>query len=96
MYELDGIFYADKPKMLPKVCGVRPLNDYKLWVRFQTGETKIYDCKPLLKYQVFEPLKDTSMFNSVYVDYHTAVWDNGNIDIDPENLYENGAAVNNE
>ena len=94
MYELDGICYAGELKASPKVCGVRPLPDYKLWIRFSTGEAKIYDCKPLLKYQVFEPLKDISMFNSVYIEYSTTVWDNGNIDIDPEELYDKGTEIN--
>ncbi|MBQ9419957.1 MAG: DUF2442 domain-containing protein [Synergistaceae bacterium] len=90
MYELNGIVYADDPTPLPKVCGVRPLPEYKLWIRFDTGEAKIFDCKRLLDYQVFAPLKDVSFFNSVYIDYHTTVWDDGNIDIDPEMLYEEG------
>ena len=90
MYELNGIVYADNPAPLRQVCGVRPLQDYKLWVRFSTGEVKIYDCKPLLKFQVFAPLADISTFNAVYIDYHTTVWNNGEIDIDPEILYENG------
>ena len=96
MYELDGIVYADNyEKPFPKVCGVRPLPDYKLWVRFQTGEAKIYDCKPLLKYPAFAPLADIEKFNSVYIDYNTTVWDNGNIDIDPQNLFNEGIEVRN-
>ena len=90
MYELNGVVYADDPKPLPKVCGIRPLPDYKLWLRFNTGEVKIYDCKHLLEHKIFAPLSDVSFFNSVYIDYGTAVWDNGNIDIDPETLYERG------
>ena len=39
---------------------------------------------------VFAPLADISTFNAVYIDYHTTVWNNGEIDIDPEILYENG------
>ena len=90
MYELDGIVYADDPVPLPSVCGVRPLPDYKLWLRFRNGETKIFDCKYLLRLKVFEPLNDIEKFNSVYIDYGTVVWDNGNIDIDPEILFEKG------
>lgn len=44
----NGIAYAGKPILL--VSGVRPLEDYQLWVRFNTGEAKIFDFKPLLNF----------------------------------------------
>jgi hypothetical protein len=96
MYEKNGIYYAGEPgnhKQLIAVRGVRPLDDYKLWLRFSTNEEKIYDVAPLLDSPVFRPLKDKAVFNSVYLDYATVVWNNGEIDIDPECLYENSAAV---
>ena len=34
MYIKDGIAYAGEQKPLLKISGVRPLEDYKLWVRF--------------------------------------------------------------
>lgn len=92
MYEREGIVYAGDPIPIPKVCGVRPLPDYKLWLRFNTGDAKIFDCKPLLSRPVFAPLADSSIFNSVYIDYGTAVWNDGNIDIAPETLYEQGVS----
>ena len=92
MYEQDGIVYAGTPVAIPRVCGVRPLPDYKLWLRFSSGDARIFDCKPLLSQPVFAPLADRSVFNSVYIDYGTAVWDSGNIDIAPETLYEQGVA----
>ena len=90
MYERDGIVYAGDPTPLPHVCGVRPLPGYKLWLRFRTGEERIFDCKPLLELPVFAPLSDVSVFNSVYMDYGTVVWNDGSIDIAPETLYEQG------
>jgi hypothetical protein len=42
---------------------------------------------------VFTVLKDISMFNTVYVDYGTVVWNNGTIDIAPEYLYDTGISV---
>ena len=62
----------------------------RLWVRFNTGEAKVYDCKPLLEKSGFAPLKDVSVFISVYIDYGITVWLNGDIDISPNELYENG------
>ena len=49
MYVLDGIAYAGKQEPVIKVCGVRPLVGHKLWLRFTTGEAKVFDFTPLLK-----------------------------------------------
>ena len=89
MYELDGIVYADNPKPLLTVKSVRALENYKLLVRFSTGEEKKVDISSLLDEPVFKVLKDTTVFNAVYVDYGTVVWNDGTIDIAPEYLYEN-------
>ena len=89
MYELNGIVYSDDPAPLLVVKSVRPLPDYKLLVRFSTGEEKTIDIKSLLDEPVFKALKDLSVFNTVYVDYGTVVWNDGNIDIAPEYLYIN-------
>jgi len=93
MYERDGIVYAGDPVPTPKLSGVRPLPDYMLWLRFNTGEARVFDCKPLLDFPVFAPFREISVFNSVYIDYGTAVWNDGNIYIAPETLYEQGQSV---
>lgn len=93
MYERDGIVYAGDPVPTQKLSGVRPLPDYMLWLRFNTGEARVFDCKPLLDFPVFAPFREISVFNSVYIDYGTAVWNDGNIDIAPETLYEQGQSV---
>ena len=71
-----------------KVVSVRPLDDYKLWLRFSTGETKVFDCTKLFDFPVFQRLKDKDIFNSVYVDYGIPVWCDGEIDYCPHALYE--------
>ncbi|GHV32594.1 hypothetical protein AGMMS4952_23240 [Spirochaetia bacterium] len=91
MYELNGIVYADDPTPILKVKTVRPLDNYKLFVQFSTGEEKEVDIAPLLNEPAFIPLKDKSVFDRVYVDYGAPVWNNGTIDIAPEYLYQNGA-----
>ena len=95
MYIKDGIAYAGEQKPVIKISGVRPMKDYILWVRFNTGEEKLYDFKPLLELAAYKALKDVTIFNNVYIDYGVTVWENGDIDIAPEELYENGVVVNN-
>ena len=87
MYIVDGIAYAGDRKSVIRISGVRPLEDYTLWLRFNTGEARVFDFKPLLNEPGFVPLQDTKVFCGVYIDYGVTVWNNGNIDIAPEYLY---------
>ena len=57
MNVIDGIAYAGEPEPIIKVNGVRPMENYKLWLRFNTGEAKIFDFKPLLDMPAFAPKK---------------------------------------
>ena len=93
MYVIDGIAYAGEMKPLLKVSGVRPMDDFKLWVRFNTGEAKIFDFKVLLNTPAFAPLSDKAVFDGVYIDYGVPVWKDGDIDISPEMLYDKGVEV---
>jgi len=92
MYIKDGIAYADDPTPMIEVTAVKPLDNFKLWIRFSTGETKIFDFKPLLNTPCFIPLKDKNVFNDVAVGAYTGTteWLNGKIDIAPETLYCDG------
>lgn len=93
MYIKNGIAYAGELTPQLKISGVRPLPDFNLWVRFNTGEAKIFDFGPLLDEPCYKPLKNIDVFNSVYIDYGCTVWNDGDIDIAPEYLYENGINV---
>ena len=93
MYIKDGIAYAGDLKPELKISGVRPLDNFILWIRFNTGEEKVVDFKPLLNMPAFAPLKNENVFKSVYIDYGITVWNDGKIDISPEALYEKGIAV---
>ena len=93
MYIKDGIAYAGEPKPALQISGVRPMENHLLWVRFNTGEAKVFDFKPLLDTPAFAPLSDRETFYGVYIDYGITVWNDGEIDISPEYLYENGVMV---
>jgi len=93
MYIIDGVAYAGEKEKPIKVISVRPLDDYRLWIRFSTGETKVFDCTKLFEFPVFKRLKNKDVFNNVYVDYGIPVWCDGEIDYCPNTLYENSVAV---
>jgi len=93
MYIINGIAYAGEQTVPVRVSGVRPLVDYRLWVRFNTGEAKVFDFTPLLDTPGFTPLRDEAAFKQVYIDYGATVWNDGEIDIAQERLYEDGVAV---
>ena len=89
MYIENGIAYAGEKAPMLKVYGIRPMEGYKLWLRFSDGTTKVFDFVPMLDKPAFAPLKDVETFNKVYIDYGVPVWNDGDIDIAPEYLYEN-------
>lgn len=96
MYIIDGIAYAGEVSPAIKVKSVRALPDYKLWVRFNDNSLKLFDFSNLLDEPCYQPLKDIDLFNSVYVDFGIAVWNNGEIDISPEKLYSEGIPIEND
>lgn len=72
--------------MYPGVKEVKPLSDYKLLLRFENDEEKIFDMNPFLDHGLFKELKDVELFNQVHVSFDTIEWGNG-VDLCPELLY---------
>ena len=96
MFIVNGIAYAGTPETYTEeivVTRAKPLKDYRLLLHFSNGEKKEYNVKPLFKYPVFKPLKNKDIFNKVRVKYGAPIWNNGEIDIAPETLYEDGISV---
>jgi len=93
MNVINGVVYADPQKKPLSTVSVRALDGHKLWVRFSTGEERIFDFTPLLNSGVFAALKNKELFKNVYIDYGIPVWNDGEIDIAPERLYYDGVAV---
>ncbi|MCI8602032.1 MAG: DUF2442 domain-containing protein [Oscillospiraceae bacterium] len=48
----------------------------------------------MLRMPAFASLADPEIFRSVYLDYGVPVWQDGDIDIAPELLYQDGTAEN--
>lgn len=90
MYIKDGNAYADDPTPILHVTEVKALPDYHLWLRFNDGATRIFDFTSMLRYPAFIPLQDQEVFAGAYIDYGTVVWNDGEIDIAPEYLYDHG------
>lgn len=75
-----------------KVVSVRPLEDLKLSVDFDSGVTKTYDVKPLMeKLEVFGVLRDRRFFESAAVDTGGCgvIWNN-RLDLSSGELWQNG------
>ena len=77
--------------MYPKVKSVTPLPGKQLRVTFVTGDTKVYDCTPLLNEPPFYPLLDDAFFNNVHVDGtgYGIIW-NDNVDLSESELWIHG------
>ncbi|MDR0883831.1 MAG: DUF2442 domain-containing protein [Oscillospiraceae bacterium] len=94
MYEQNGYCYGGTPEQpatnVLGVVGVKALPDYRLWLKFTDGAQRIYDFTADLDSPVFRPLREKSIFESVYLEYGATVWQDGAIDIAPETLYYAG------
>lgn len=76
--------------MLRDVVEVRPLDGYRVFLRFDDGVQGELDLEPLLMPfdGVFAPLRDLARFREVFVDTEggTIAWPN-DVDLAPEVLY---------
>lgn len=95
MYIKNGIAYAGESAPILKVIDVQAVSDRVLWLSFNTGEFKLFDCSCLLGKPAFAPLLNEDVFKSVGLDHGVPVWNDGEIDIDPELLYEKGTPAKN-
>ena len=80
--------------MFTEVVQANYVDGYRIAVLFNDGVKKIVDFTNLLKRNmpVFKPLENIDLFKKFTVT-DTLEWDNGNIDIAPEYLYEKGVKV---
>ena len=70
------------------VLRLRPLDGYRLWLRFTDGTEGVHDLSALIAQGgvMLEPLKSQDYFARVFVEMGAPTWPNG-FDLDPINLY---------
>jgi len=81
-------------KKYPKIDGVKAQKGKRLLVSFNNGIRKIYDCSPLLSNDVFKPLMNNALFNSVKTDKHGygVIWTD-ELDLSESELWINGLSA---
>ena len=95
MFMKDGICYADNQAPQLEVTHVKPLYGGMYMVTFSTGETKLFDTT-ILTGEVFEPLKNTEILSNPKLVHGVITWDNEEIDVASEFVYENAFPYNTE
>jgi Protein of unknown function (DUF2442) len=73
---------------LVDVLRLRPLDDYRLWLRFTDGSEGVRDLSGVIAEGgvMVEPLKSKDYFDRVFLEMGAPTWPNG-FDLDPINLY---------
>ncbi|WP_013324372.1 DUF2442 domain-containing protein [Gloeothece verrucosa] len=75
--------------MLKDIIEVTPLENYKLYLKFEDGQEGIVELNQIIEFTgVFEPLKNLDTFKQVKIhpEWGTIYWENG-ADLDPDVLY---------
>ena len=73
--------------MLLDVTHVTVKPDFTLFLEFENGERPRFDMAAYIDQKPWVRLKSGNAFQGAFVENGTVVWP-GNIDIDPETLYE--------
>ncbi len=84
--------HINKIIMIFEVIKADYLDDYRVKLLFNNGETRIVDLSQSLNGTVFAPLKDLEFFKRFTIKFNTIEWENG-ADFAPEYLYEIGVAA---
>jgi len=73
----------------PNIIGAKALDNYLIYLIYETKEEKIYDMKRLINENKFyENLLDKQYFKSLKIRGDSIEWEKGE-DVAPENLYYN-------
>jgi hypothetical protein len=81
------VFEKENGMSAPKILEIRPLKDYKIWIKFDDGKAGEVDLSHLAGQGVFALWKDNENFKKVSVENgRSLVWAD-EIDIDADSLY---------
>lgn len=72
--------------MNPRATMAQAVGSHEVIVAFSNGETRKFDLRPLLRYEVFTKLQDMAFFVQVRAEHGTLSWPEG-IDLDPDMVY---------
>ena len=79
----------------PRIIEVRALKDYYIYLKFKTGEEKVYNMEDSInEIKYYNKLKERKYFENVKPRGCTIEWENGE-DVCPENLYYDSIDYNN-
>lgn len=74
-------------EIIPDIIEVRALDKYYIYLKFKTGEEKVYDMtEHIQKIKYYKNLKNREYFINIQPRGDTVEWKNGE-DVAPENLY---------
>jgi hypothetical protein len=73
--------------MLLDVINVSVQPDFSLLLEFENGERRLFNMTPYIDQKPWARLKSDNTFQCAFVENGTVAWP-GNVDIDPETLYE--------
>lgn len=95
MFEKNGICYAGEMTEQIRVSDVKPLQGRMMLVTFSTGEKRLFDTTTLTG-SAFDKLADRDIFFHPSIFHGVITWDNGEIDVAPEYVYQNSFAYEEE
>jgi len=73
----------------PRLLSVIPADDYTLLLKYETGESKVFDVKPYISGSWFGELRDVGYFRTVQMlPGGTGIEWKGGQDIAPHELYD--------
>lgn len=87
MYIVDGICYAGEKTDSIKISEAKVLRGGMLLVAFSTGEKRLFDTTELTG-SAFAPLRDEKVLSDFTIFHGVLTWQNGEIDIAPETVYD--------
>ena len=78
--------------MLLDIINVTVQSDFVLFLDFENGERRAFNMAAYLDQKPWVRLKSGNMFQGAFEENGTVAWP-GNIDIDPETLYERSVLI---